>query len=517
MKFMNHWPQLLSLGLVLSISTSFVNAQEMGYPIPMHAPVDSGMIPANPTAGMSFCSGDMGCPDSSCDGLGCEGGATGMCACGGAMCGGTGACLGAGIGNRFGQGCGYRSGGLGLGNECGPNCNGGGCGPLSRFKGSGGPLGRLGNGCGPLGCNGGTFGDGRSLSQLFSSIFSSFAGFGLGVLTPYGEGGVAAQRWFDLSAEAVWLRREKGAGNFNFSSLGKESGIFVLDSNDVDLDQYRAGLGLQGNVQVGPGSNVELVYFGLNEWEQSAAANATVVTATDGNLYSFFSNFGDDPDDGFDDSDRSVQHRVNYKSALNNGELNLRRRWAEPSGFLQGSFLAGIRHIHLTDTLGFSATGQNNNTVNANQLRFFDYTTKARNQLTGFQIGSDLWLNLIPGVKLGGELKAGVFGNHSTQDTRIFANSIPFGPVPEIRERASDGKCAWLVQASTQAVYRLTYAWAVRGSYQLIYIDNVALAPENFNSVPPGFTITNAARPVRVNNDGEILYTGFTLGAEYTW
>ncbi len=375
MKFMNYWPQVLRLGTVFLITTSLATAQEMGYPMTMHAPMGSGMIPANPTAGMSFCSGDMGCTDGSCDGLGCEGGAPGMAQGGDSMCGCPGPCLGGGVGNRFGQGCGYKCGGLG-------------------------------SGCGPLGCNGGTFGDGRSLSQLFSSIFSCFSGLGLNALAPYGEGGVAAQRWFDLSGEAVWLRREKGAGNFNFTSLGKESGVFVLDSNDVDLDQYRAGLGLQGNVQVGPGSNLELVYFGLNEWEQNATADATVVTATDGNLYSFFSNFGDDPDNGFDDSDRSVRHRVNYKSSLNNGELNLRRRWAEPSGFLQGSWLAGIRHVHLTDTLGFEATGQNNNTVNANQLRFFEYTTKARNQLTGFQIGSDLWLNLIPGVKLGGEVKA---------------------------------------------------------------------------------------------------------------
>ncbi len=83
--------------------------------------------------------------------------------------------------------------------------------------------------------------------------------------------------------------------------------------------------------------------------------------------------------------------------------------------------------------------------------------------------------------------------------------------MPEIRERASDGKCAWLIQGSAQAVYRLTYSWALRGSYQVIYIDNVALAPENINSVPPGFTLANAVRPVRVNNDGEVLYTGFTI------
>ncbi len=487
MKLMNPWTLVLSLGSALFLALPFAAGQEMGYPIPMEMPMGSGMIPANPTAGMSFCSADMGCTDGSCDGGGCDSGAPGMCCCGGESCGGTGPCMNPGLGNRFGQGCGYSQGG---GHR---------------------------NGCGPLGCNGGTFGDGRSLSQLFGSVCSRFAGLGLMAITPYGEGGVAAQRWFDLSGEVVYLRRDKGAGNFNFSSLGRNSGNFVLRSDDVDLDQYRPGLGLQGNIQVGPGSNLEAVYFGLNDWEQSAAADATVITPTDGNLYSFFSDFGVDPFDGFDDPDRSVRHSINYKSTLNNGEFNLRRRWAEPSGFLQGSWLAGIRYFHLSETLGFHAVGQNNNTVNANELRFFDYSTKARNQLAGFQVGGDLWLNLIPGVKLGSELKAGIFGNHSTQDTNITANSLPFGPVLSVREHATDGKTAYLVQASAQAVYRLTYAWTLRGSYQLIYVDNVALAAENFNSVPPGSTLVNSSRTVRVNNDGEVLYTGFTAGAEYTW
>jgi hypothetical protein len=487
MKLMNPWNLVISLGTAIFLAVPFAAGQEMGYPIPMEMPMGSGMIPANPTAGMSFCSADMGCTDGSCDGGSCDGFATGMCPCEGSVCGGTGACCGSQAGNRLGKGCGF------------------------------GQEGSEQNRCGLLGCNGGTFGDGRSLSQLFGNIFSKFAGCGLMALTPYGEGGVASQRWFDIAGEAVFLRREKGAGNFNFSSLGKNSGNFVLGSNDVDLDQYRAGLGLQGNVQIGPGSNLEAVYFGLNDWEQSAAADATVITATDGNLYSFFSDFGVDPDEGFDDSDRSVRHSVNYKSTLNNGEFNLRRRWAEPSGFLQGSWLAGIRYFHLSETLDFHAVGQNNNTVNANQLRFFDYTTKARNQLAGFQVGGDLWLNLIPGVKLGGELKGGIFGNHSSQATRFTANSVPFGPTPSISEYVTDGKTAYLVQASTQAVYRLTYAWTLRGSYQLIYVDNVALAAENINPEPPGFSLTNASRNIRVNNDGEVLYTGFTVGAEYMW
>jgi len=373
----------------------------------------------------------------------------------------------------------------------------------------------LRDGCGPLGCNGGTFGDGRSLADLFSALTSRLGSLSGALVRPYGEGGVAAQRWFDFSGEVIYLSRTKGAGGQNFSSQGRSPTNptdFVLSSNNVDLDQYRAGLVLQGNIQVGPGSNVEVGYFGLSKWRNSATATSSTPT-----LYSFLSNFGASPFDGFDDPDRSFTHTLSYESKVNNGEVNLRRRWAEPSGFLQGSWLAGIRYFQLDEQLNFTAQGENNNSSSDNGPRFFDYQAKTQNQLTGLQVGGDLWLNLIPGVKVGSELKAGIFGNHATQNTQITANSLPAFGIPSIDERASDGRTAYLVQLSTQAVYRLTYAWTIRGSHQLIYVDNVALAPENFNDSPPALFLPSSTRNVRINTDGEIMYTGFTAGAEYSW
>ena len=465
MKLFSLWTQNLSFGLAIFASSPFALGQSEPFPMPMQYE-QGAMPPAYPpemAGGMTSC-------DASCDG--CPSG------------------LGLGCGLL---GCVAR-GNLG-------NCANCGC--------------RLENGCGPLGCQGGTFGDGRSVSSLCSSIFGKFGSLGCSILKPYGEGGVASQRWFDFSAEAIVLRRTHGAAAQNFSSQGRSpisNSDFVLSSNAVDLDQYKTGLGLQGNIQVGPGSNVEVIYFGLNKWNQT-----TTVTSATPTLYSFFSDFGTNPFDGFDDPDRSFTHSLRYESALNNGEVNLRRRWVEPSGFLQGSWLAGIRYFQLDEQFVFTARGENNNALANNGPRFFDYDTSTQNQLTGFQIGGDLWLNLIPGVKVGTELKGGIFGNHATQNTQITANSLPAFGIASIDERASDGRTAYLVQFSSQIVYRLTYAWTLRGSHQLIYVDNVALAPENINSDPPSLFLPNSVRTVGINNDGEVLYTGFTAGAEYTW
>ena len=371
-----------------------------------------------------------------------------------------------GDGNR--GGCGGQCGPDGCGGLCGGGQCGGGCGGGGRCGGLCG--GQCGGQCGGLQDR-----FGRSPFDLLSALRGRLANC-RGSLRPYGEGGIATQRWFDISAEAMFLKRTNGGANFNTSSLGANSNNFVLGTNSVPLNTLEPGLALQGNIQVGPGSNLEVVYFGLNRWENSASA-----TSTAPNLFSFLSNFGTLPINGFDDSDRSFVHTLSYSSTLNNGEINFRRRWAEPAGFFQGSFLSGVRYLDLDEQASFTARGANNNTAANNGLRFLDYTTNTQNSLVGFQVGADLWYNVIPGVKVGVEAKSGVYNNRAHQDTAIIANSLP----NSVTEEVLSNRVAYISQIAPQAYYRLNYSWAVRSSYQLIYIDGVALATENFNAAPP--------------------------------
>jgi hypothetical protein len=160
----------------------------------------------------------------------------------------------------------------------------------------------------------------------------------------------------------------------------------------------------------------------------------------------------------------------------------------------------------------FSARGQNNNTAANNGLRFLDYTTNTQNSLVGFQVGGDLWYNLIPGVKVGVEAKSGIFNNRAHQITSITANSL----TGSVGEDLLSNRLAYITQIAPQISYRLNHSWAVRSSYQLMYIDGVALATENFNPVPPT-QLLNVGRTPRIESDAEIVLQGFTVGAEYTW
>jgi hypothetical protein len=363
------------------------------------------------------------------------------------------------------------------------------------------------SGCGGSHCD--VFG--RNAFGLISHVQGCFSSLPFS-LRPYGEGGIATQRWYDVSFDVIGLQRTTGADTFNTSSIGINTGNFVLGSNSVPIDDMNAGFQTQLNIAVGPGSNLEVLYFGLDDWEQTATVNRPAP----GDLYSFISNFGLVPPGGFDDSDRSLQHSLSYQSELHNGELSFRRRWAEPYGFFQGSFLTGVRYLDLDERSTFSAAGLNNNGAGNNGPRFFDYTVNTSNSLVGWQVGGDLWYNWIPGVKVGCELKTGIYNNRAQQRSRLFANSLPGLGIPEINESLLGNTHAYVTQLSPQVVYRISYSVALRASYQVIWIDNVALAANNFNSTPPALFFGNGRVPT-ISNKSDIVYNGFTVGAELTW
>ena len=352
---------------------------------------------------------------------------------------------------------------------------------------------------------------GRNPYGLFAGLGGCLAGLP-SLLVPYGEGGIASQRWFDASLEVIGLNRTTGGSNFAVSSLGANSGNFVLGTDMVAPDSMQAGLAAQINVQVGPGSNLEFAYFGLGQDEGSAVAQSASA-----NLFSFVSNFGTLPAGGFDDSDRSLIHTLDYRSELHNGEISIRRRWSEPVGYFQGSFLTGVRYLDLDEGSRFTADGLNNNGAANNGPRFFDYDVATRNSLVGWQVGADLWYNFLPGIKMGVEFKTGIYNNRSQQDTSIFANSLPSFGIPEIREYALDNRAAYITQLTPQLVYRLNHSIAFRTSYQVLWIDNVALASDNFNGTPPSLFLPGSNRLAAINNSSDIVYQGITAGVEFTW
>ncbi len=412
----------------------------------------------------------------------------------------------------------------------------------SYGAGGGGMGGGAGGGMGLRGRLAGMSGDASLISgNVLRRIMGPFA--------PYADG-QGSQRWFDVYAGTLAFTRKSGFGGIGstqqvfetgqylttnvISSVGAgtpavpppnaftpgvvaQPGPAALRVSDLDMDKVRFGLELIGNIQTGPGANVEIRYFGLNKWTDVAS-----VRRNQFDLMSVFSQWGTAPALGFDDTDRSGIHTIAYTSKFDNGEVNYRRRWVGQNPAFQGSWLGGIRYFELDEVFSFSAVGSRNNTFNFDQLRFFNMDTRTRNHLVGAQIGGDLWVNLIPGVALGTELKGGIYNNNANVDTIVVSNSIQ-----RAQENLEKDRAAFMVEFNAQAIYRLTYSWTLRGGYNLLYVDNVALGPDNFNprittAVPvgggnPQIVNFGVNRDPYINATREVLYHGFSFGAEFMW
>jgi hypothetical protein len=341
-------------------------------------------------------------------------------------------------------------------------------------------------------------------------------------LAPYSEAGLGAQRWYDISAEALFLRIDRDAAGFPITGRGQGPGTaVVIGSNDAYNDDLEAGVRLSAAMVFGVGGNLELTYMGMGEFNGARGVGSFDPTAP-ADLFSYLSDFGTDPPGGFDDTDQSIFQGIETESRFHTFEFNYRRRWVGPYSRFQGSWLAGFRYVDLDDHIGYRAVGLNNDTVTANDLRFYENRVKASNSMSGFQLGGDLWWNVYPGINLGCGIKGALLGNTARIDSSIVSNSIGPGGVDfplGLSEVGKSSDTAFLTELNLTAIYRLSYSCSLRSSFHAISIDDVVLGAPAFGSqAVAGIGTGNAAiglAPLSHNN--EVVLTGFSFGAEYLW
>ena len=324
-------------------------------------------------------------------------------------------------------------------------------------------------------------------------------------LLPDPSGGCCAPRWFDIHLELMSMGREEISDTIDFTSDGITGATIILSTDDLEFSA-RKGMRFSAAVQLKGGRHLEFSYFGLLDWSDRAEANE--VDPPGDNLFSIFSQYGTFPSGGFAQTDQSTLHSIEYGSSLDNFELGIRSRWTGPNCVLQGSWMAGVRYLYLLEDFLYHTEGTGG---------FMDYDVATRNSLTGGQIGGDLWVCIVPGVKFGVEVKGGVYGNLATQNTNISADSITTPIIEEI----TTTKAAFALEVGVMFIYKINQNCTFRGGYQSMLIDGVALAPENFNATPPNVFFPpgsgNANRVPGINANGDVLYHGFTVGMEWMW
>ncbi len=328
---------------------------------------------------------------------------------------------------------------------------------------------------------------------------------------PY-EDGSCGPRWYDVRVEAMYLKRDNVSRRVNFSQdglAGFADPVFVLSTDDLDFE-FEPGFRIEFRHEFGASSNVEASYFGTFHWSSSATATSDI-----DNLFSPFSDFGVDPAGGFLETDQATQHTIDYKSDLHSGEINWRTGYISPYARVHGSWYVGARYFNLNEQFSFHSVALQHIDPRTGLSRGpgeFTYQTRTNNNLIGAQLGTDLQICVLPGLMVGGEIAAGVFGNSSSQTNVLFGTTLD----PALRERVTREDVALAGEAGVSAVWQITPRFTLRGGYEVLYIDGVALAPENFDPTPP-FLIPSAPRNPQVNDNGHVLYHGVTAGVEYIW
>jgi hypothetical protein len=293
------------------------------------------------------------------------------------------------------------------------------------------------------------------------------------------EGDLVDQRgphYFDVRAEAVFLDRDTTfERNLIFTVENVVDPIVRLTSGQLNYDAS-PGFRVIGRYDILPCSVVEFGYTGLYDYESSAS-----FTDPDANLFSLFSNFGDEnvfpgvtmPGGPGAPTERALTHRIAIESDLQTAEISYRRYWLGWIPRVSGTLLAGFRYTRLTEEFEFSSIG--GETVPFTNppdpqlpIAALDYREDAENNLAGFQTGGDIWVCLSQGLRIGAEGKAGLYDNHYTLTNKISTNPILITP-PTLFEEFKKDQPAFIGEASLDLVADLL-RWRGRISTRVRHI-----------------------------------------------
>jgi hypothetical protein len=327
-------------------------------------------------------------------------------------------------------------------------------------------------------------------------------------LMPYGDAGLSVQRWYDFSADVMFLETSGGGGNQVLTTQGI-NGAPVLRAGDAEDNGLSVGARLSIAFIVGPGGNIEVTYLGGNRWKDEAQVNDPTMQ-----LYSFLSDFGLAPPGGFQDTDESLMQRAATLATFHSGEVNYRRRTVGPYGRFQWSGLGGIRYLRYDSDFDYMTLGDDNNAVPP-RLRFFELQSAVDNEMIGVQIGGDLWWNVIPGVNVGIGLKGGPMGNHITRNSVVSANSIGPGATPgslTLSDRASEA--VWMGEIEATLLYRISHSWTIKSQYYLLSVDDIGFG---FDTNAAESLVGGGAAPIGPIQTRSLTISGFSLGLEYMW
>jgi len=181
-----------------------------------------------------------------------------------------------------------------------------------------------------------------------------------------------------------------------------------------------------------------------------------------------------------------------YLTKLDSFEINLRRQHSD-----RVTLLGGFRMIELRDDANFVL---NNNVARGNYV--YD------NKLYGGQLGSNLDLSPRGGRWLANvESKAGIYNNLVEGGIFEFQGANFIGTF-----NGEESNTAFVGEINLNTGYRICEHVVLRGGYQLLWIENIALASDAAVR-----SLLNPSLLNTVADDAGLFYHGATAGVDFVW
>jgi hypothetical protein len=242
----------------------------------------------------------------------------------------------------------------------------------------------------------------------------------------------------------------------------------VLDARNLRED-FEYGPRINAVWQIEPGWQLEGVFFGIASGTDTEWATGLGLVAPALSEEILF-------------QDVTARYKANVYSA----ELSVRRQVSERINILMGFRFVELREV--ASMVCFSELGS------------AAATSKLINDMSGFQIGANvtLWRQRGP-LRVDSMIKGGVYGNSVTRWT------IGSGMFGDTSQRDVASQAAFVGEVAVLPTYEFSDHLAVFGGYEAMWLEAVALAPEQLG----------VSGPIRAHRT--LLYHGALAGVQVKW
>ncbi len=315
------------------------------------------------------------------------------------------------------------------------------------------------------------------------------------------EGDLVDQRgphYFDIRAEAVFLKRDKSFDqNIDFTSQNVGN-VVVLSSSQLDIEDVNGGLPRHGSIRYLPAVRRRVWLHG----HLRLGRQRSRFTDPTNNLFSLFSrpapgngpvrrtsppgvNLPGGPNPF---TERATTHSIELSSDLQTAEISYRRYWLGYIPRVSGTLLAGFRYTRVNENFVFASQGSEQLPQQQNQGP----------QLAALGIQAKMprttWPVFKPAATSGSACRracASAPRARSASTTTTRGWRIGF---PQRRKACSRRRCLKNSKTTTSRssarrsidlVADIMPSLSVRVGYEVLFLNELVLAGDNFNQTSP--------------------------------